>query len=123
MATAITSYTTITNITENKKRCANSQLNQIKKTPNQLLEAQKQTNIQRTEKTQLRLRPDKADVNAKATMHGRAIDAEEDPVSHRSPSWVLGITIEAHLKNSQQNTQTNRQKYSKPINPLRNSQI
>lgn len=57
-------------------------------------------------KTQLRLGPDEADVDAEAAMHGGAIDAEEDPVRHRRPSRVLRITIEAHLKFTAK-TQTN----------------
>lgn len=35
-------------------------------------------------------------------MDGRAIDAEEDPICNRSPSWVLCVTIEAHLNKTHQ---------------------
>nr|GMD76268.1 hypothetical protein Iba_chr13bCG8730 [Ipomoea batatas] len=41
--------------------------------------------------------PNKADVNAEAPMYGRAIDTQEDPISHRRPGWVLRIAIKTHL--------------------------
>lgn len=30
-------------------------------------------------------------------MYGRAIDTQEDPISHRRPGWVLRIAIKTHL--------------------------
>lgn len=42
--------------------------------------------------------PDKADVDTQAAMEGRAVEADEDPISDRSPCGVLGIAVKAHLQ-------------------------
>jgi hypothetical protein len=53
--------------------------------------------------------PHEADVNAEAAMHGRAVYAEEDPVSHRRPSRVLCIAIETNLNSRTHKTETKTQ--------------
>lgn len=45
--------------------------------------------------------PDEADVHAEAAVNRGAIDAEEDPIRHRSPSRILRITVETHLTETQ----------------------
>lgn len=42
--------------------------------------------------------PDEGDVNAEATVDGRAVDAEEDAVGDGGPGRVLGVAVEAHLQ-------------------------
>ena len=41
--------------------------------------------------------PDEGDVDPKAAVDGRAVEAEEDAVGDGGPGGVLGVAVEAHL--------------------------
>jgi len=41
--------------------------------------------------------PDEADMNTKIPVSSWTIDAEENPICNRCPSWILRTTIEADL--------------------------
>lgn len=51
--------------------------------------------------------PNKADVNTETAMNSRTVDAQEDPVRNRRPSWILRIAIKAHLTKNKSNTKLN----------------
>ena len=57
-------------------------------------------------KTQTEKSPDKANMDAKATMNGGAINTKEDPIGNRSPSRILSIAIKTNLKKEKKNTHT-----------------
>ena len=57
-------------------------------------------------------------MNSEIPMSSRTIDAEEDPVSHRRPRWILRVAIEAHLQKptiiTKRDTPKNQPKNEKP---------
>ena len=42
--------------------------------------------------------PHKANVDPKTAMKSRAIETDKNPISNRSPTWILGSAVETHLQ-------------------------